>query len=177
MEDFVPIQYREFYDVPRIFIVVEGGTSYLFDASFDQALDDYPDSYTVSILPPLRAEELAGSWSSLPSRAIGYLGSVQVSAVHFDQTRRQAIERSFLCSVISSEHATNGDCLTLDGQPIDLDIVKAADLNEGWIEQCEFVTLADGGKRLVTRVDVQKGDEQPVVQRRFGRVGRFSTAA
>jgi len=65
--------------------------------------------------------------------------------------------------------------LTLDGQPVDLDIVKAADLNEGWIELYDFEVLLMEEKRLVTRVDPEKGDEQPVVRRRFGRVGRFST--
>jgi len=69
---------------------------------------DYPDAYTISILPPLRPEELVGSWASLASRAIGLLGSVSVSAVRFDHTRRQAIDRSFFLSVIIAKHAADG---------------------------------------------------------------------
>jgi hypothetical protein len=100
MDDFIPIQYRDFFDVPRMFIVVHDRTTYLFDSSFDEALDDYRDAYHVSILPRLNPEELAGSWASMPSRAIGQLSPVKVSAVRFDQARRQGVQRSFLCSVI-----------------------------------------------------------------------------
>ena len=81
MTDPVPIEYSEFYDVPRLFVVTHDGVTYLFDAPFDDSLDDYPDSYAVSTLPPLRPDELAVSWASLPSRAVRHLGSVPVSAV------------------------------------------------------------------------------------------------
>jgi hypothetical protein len=100
-----------------------------------------------------------------------------VSAVPFDKTRRQGVEQEFLHAVLSGEHTQQKDYLTLDGQKIDLDIVKAANPNEGWIELYDFVILADGGKRLVTQVDTEKGDERPVIQRKFGRVGTLSTAA
>jgi hypothetical protein len=173
MSDFIPIQYRDFYDIPRIFVVEDAGVNYLFDAAFNRELDDYPDTYAVSILPRLGAEELAGSWASLSNRSIGYLASVHVSAVRFDPTRRQGVERSFLRSVTSGDRET----LTLDGQPVDPNIIKAASFNEGWIEVCEFESLPDGGKRLVTRVDAQKGAEEPVVQRRFGHVSALSKAA
>ena len=36
------IQYRDFYDVPRIFVADYQGRLYLFDCPFDEALDDYP---------------------------------------------------------------------------------------------------------------------------------------
>jgi hypothetical protein len=177
MNNLIPIQYREFYDVPRMFIVAYQGVSYLFDASFNEKLDDYPDTYAVSVLPPLLPEELTGSWSSLPSRVVSRLTQVLVSAVPFDKTRRQGVEQEFLHAVLSGEHTQQKDYLTLDGQKIDLDIVKAANPNEGWIELYDFVILADGGKRLVTQVDTEKGDERPVIQRKFGRVGTLSTAA
>ena len=99
-DNAVPIQYRDFYDVPRMFIVAHGGVTYLFDASFDEVLDDYPDIYTVSVLPPLNPEDFSGSWASLPARAIRRLSSVSVVAVPFDPTRRQAIEQSFLDTLI-----------------------------------------------------------------------------
>lgn len=177
MDNFLPIQYRDFYDVPRIFIVVDDGTHYLFNAPFDKAVDDYSDTYAVSVLPPLTSEELAGSWESLPGKAIGHLAPVPVSSVRFDPTLRHAVERSFFRSVVSNERTTLSNYLTLDGQPIDLNIVKAADINEGWIELYEFVSLPDGGKRLVTRMDAEKGAEEPVVHRRSGHIDTFSTAA
>ena len=101
MTFLIPINYRDFYDVPRMFIVVDAGVSYLFESSFEEASDEYSGFYTVSILPPLSHEDLDGSWASLPDRAVGYLGQVPVSEVRFDQTRRQSIERPSLRSVIS----------------------------------------------------------------------------
>jgi hypothetical protein len=96
MSDPVPIQYREIYDVPRMFIAVHDGVTFLFDSRFDDAIDDYADTYVVSTLPPLPPAELAGTWASLPSRAIRRLGSVPVAAVEFDATRRQFVDRALL---------------------------------------------------------------------------------
>jgi hypothetical protein len=45
--DWAPIRYRDFYDLPRIFITSYNGQDYLFDCPFDDELDDYPDSYRV----------------------------------------------------------------------------------------------------------------------------------
>lgn len=43
--NWAPIRYREFYDLPRIFIATHNGQSYIFDCSFDDALDDYSGKY------------------------------------------------------------------------------------------------------------------------------------
>lgn len=102
-EGFIPIQYRDFCDVPRMFIFTDGGTTFLFDGSFDESIGDYPDAYTVSVLPELMAGELSGSWDSMPSRAIRKLNPVPVSAVKFDVTRRQSVERFSLSVVISEQ--------------------------------------------------------------------------
>jgi hypothetical protein len=92
----VPIQYREFYDVPRMFVVTYNGTQFLFDGSFRDDLDDYPDEYDVMVLPGLSPQELAGSWADLPARAMRNLGRVSTVAVVFDPSRRQSIEGALL---------------------------------------------------------------------------------
>ena len=91
---FEPILYRDFYDVPRMFVVRRGGTSLLFDGSFDDTLDDYPDFYEVYELPPLAAEQLAESWRDLAGRAVRRLGRVAVADVRFDATRRKSVDLS-----------------------------------------------------------------------------------
>jgi hypothetical protein len=88
----VEIQYRDFYDVPRLFIVEYGGTQYLFDCSFDDLLDEYPDAYQVFVLPRLSAADLAGPWTNLRQRAVRHVGTLAISEAHFDPTRRRAIE-------------------------------------------------------------------------------------
>jgi hypothetical protein len=174
MADFIPINYRDFYDFPRIFIVVDAGVTYLFDSSFDEASDDYSAFYTVCILPPLTREELQGSWVSLSDRAVGYLGHVPVTQVRFDESKRQSIDRASLQSVLAAEPPLVEDSFTLDGTPVDPSIIKAASLSQGWIEVSEFVSLPDGSKRLIAKMEID--GEQPIVRRKFGTVRRTQPA-
>lgn len=92
MSDKLSIQYRDFYDVPRIFLVNHRGTIYLFDCPFDEGLDEYPDIYKVFVLPPDSCSDLSGSWDDLASHATAYLGDIPVKSVQFDSTRRREID-------------------------------------------------------------------------------------
>ena len=96
------IQYREFYDFPRMFIVEFKGSQFLFDGSFDDGLDDYPDQYRVSLLPRLTPKDLAGSWAGLAQRAIQQLGHISTSAVQFDATRRESIDVDVLRDLLAA---------------------------------------------------------------------------
>ena len=95
------IQYRDFYDIPRIFITNYHGQLYLFDGPFDDELDDYPDRYQVYQLPALTEAELAGSWEHLPERATHLLGTVSVSEVQFDPTKRACINTTILSKLLA----------------------------------------------------------------------------
>lgn len=89
--NWVNLRYRDFYDLPRIFITSYEGRQYLFDCPFDDELDDYPASYRVYQLPLLSEAELLGSWEQLSARATEFLGTVPVVAVQFDPTKRASI--------------------------------------------------------------------------------------
>ena len=95
------IQYRDFYDVPRIFITNYHGQLYLFDCPFDEELDDYPDSYQVYQLPALTEAELAGSWEQLPALAMRSLGTVAVIAVQFDPTKRARVNTAIFGKLLA----------------------------------------------------------------------------
>jgi hypothetical protein len=86
------IMYREFYDVPRMFVVRYRGKQYLFDGTFDESAEEYPDTYHVYVLPNLAHHELNGSWVGLSDKAEEHLGEVLVSNVLFDDSRRRAID-------------------------------------------------------------------------------------
>lgn len=89
---WVAIQYREFYDVPRLFLAKQGGTVYVFDCPFDEVADEYPAHHRAYRLPSeMGAAADAGSWEDLP-RAGTFVGEVPVEAVRFDATRRAAID-------------------------------------------------------------------------------------
>jgi hypothetical protein len=93
-EEAAILEYRDFHDFPRIFVAVHRGDYYLFDGSFDDALDDYPDYFVVHRLPHLQPSELRGSWEHLADRATAHIGRVPTSAVTFDGTRRKFIRSS-----------------------------------------------------------------------------------
>lgn len=94
MTDMIPIQYRDFWDVPRIFFTHYRGSLYLFDCPFDDEVEDYPNEYRVYLMPPLSPTDLAGSWADLWERAVRDLGSVPITAVAFDDTKRRQIAAS-----------------------------------------------------------------------------------
>lgn len=96
---WLPIRYRDFYDIPRAVIVEWNGQTYLFDCLFDPSLDEYQDIYSVYRVPfDLLANLDDGSWTDLGHRC-EFVASVAVRCVEFDQTRRSAMNsRVFSCS-------------------------------------------------------------------------------
>lgn len=91
---WLPIRYRDFYDVPRLVIVAYEGTHYLFDSPFDDDVDDYVGEYVVYRLPESAVAKLEEpSWTGLPSLG-EELWRVSVDLVEFDRSRRQFVSDS-----------------------------------------------------------------------------------
>lgn len=103
MSPQTPITYRDFYDLPRIFLVTHEGLRFLFDCKFDDDFDDYPDFYKVFLMPPLQARDLNGSWDQLSASATKYLGDVSVNAVKFDSTRRKSIDVQVIRDLLKND--------------------------------------------------------------------------
>jgi hypothetical protein len=94
MKDWFPITYRDFFDVPRAFVVERAGQLYFFDCPFSAEIDEYPNEYKVYELPPrMRGQIQAMSWSGLASDG-RLIGTVPTSAVEFDETKRQRVSSS-----------------------------------------------------------------------------------
>src|SRR5262249_17424449 len=98
---WAPIRYREFWDVPRIFLFPYRGQSALFACPFDERTEDFPNVYTVYLLPQLPEEDLTGSWDGLPGKATVCLGEVPVDQVRFDPTRRQEVDTRVIDELIA----------------------------------------------------------------------------
>jgi len=98
--EWLPIRYREFYDVPRIFVVDAGDARLVFDCPFDDELDDYRSAYRVYRLAP-DADIPDGSWIGLTDGA-ELAGQISVAAVTLDPTRRVAIDSAVLSFLASS---------------------------------------------------------------------------
>lgn len=103
-----PINYREFWDVPRIFFAEHRGQLFLFDCRFDEAVEDYPESYQVFLMPRLTDLEYAGSWADLWRKAVRKVADVPVAAVRFDPTRRKAIGAEVFDAFAPASPPANG---------------------------------------------------------------------
>lgn len=108
MNDYLRINYRGYWDVPRVFFVDYLGRTYLFDCTFDEDLDDYPDVFEVFLMPPLTEEEMAGSWADHWKKAIRKIGDVPVNAVQFDPTRRKTIHSGVFDRLLPDMNSVNG---------------------------------------------------------------------
>jgi hypothetical protein len=97
---YEPIQYRDFYDVPRVFIVRFNGKTYLFDCPFDESEDEYSTHYSVYVMPPLDTADLANDWRRLPTMAVQLMGKVLVSDVKFDESKRSGISTDFIGTLL-----------------------------------------------------------------------------
>jgi len=97
------IEYRDFYDVPRVFIVSYENKTFLFDCPFSEVIDDYPPEYDVYLMTTLREAELRFSWENIKSKVIRKLGTVPVDAVKFDSTRRREIDTEVLGRITAEE--------------------------------------------------------------------------
>jgi hypothetical protein len=102
------INYRDYWDQPRIFFVHKDGQLILFDCAFDHEIDDYPEFYSVYLMPQLSADEFAGSWVGLWRKAVRKLGEVPVDKVQFDATKRRQIDTSVLNTLISPPARLSG---------------------------------------------------------------------
>jgi hypothetical protein len=76
-DGWLPLECRDFRDVPRVFVVEHDGAAYLFESAYDAASDAYADGYTI-----YRGDE--------PSTA-DVVGWLPLVAAEFDPTKRSAI--------------------------------------------------------------------------------------
>jgi hypothetical protein len=84
------LAYRDFFDLPRAFIVEpKPGLVLFFDCPFDDSIDDYPANYSVFCLPRLDTSDLPDNWAQLNAVKIGPVATIPVSAIHFDGTGRK----------------------------------------------------------------------------------------
>jgi hypothetical protein len=92
MTTWVPFEYRDFYDVPRMIVLRHRGRVFLLDCPFDDISDEYRESYEVFEIGDLSPDALRGSWKDLRAFSKGRLGIVKVDAVRFDATTRKEVD-------------------------------------------------------------------------------------
>ena len=92
--NWLPITYRDFYDIPRAFVVERDGDLYLFNSLFDSDIDDYSNDFVVYRLPREAAPKVeAGSWEGLAGQG-QLVGHVPTKSVEFDPSRRASVNEA-----------------------------------------------------------------------------------
>jgi len=97
---YIPIKYREFYDIPRLFIVRYCENTFLFVCEFDEYIDDYSNQYNIYKLKQIDNEIMNGDWNTLYNKHIKILGNAYVNEICFDETKRKGIEESCLINIL-----------------------------------------------------------------------------
>lgn len=95
------IQYRDFWDVPRIFLVRHRDRLFLFDCPFDEKTEDFPNVYHIYAMPELTEAVWNASWESLAAKAVELLAVVPITQVVFDPSKRQSVQTDLLDDLLS----------------------------------------------------------------------------
>jgi|ERR1700734_2194264 hypothetical protein len=104
MSDMTPFSYAGFYDVPRYVTFRYNDRRVLLVSSFNEKLDEYPDSYSVYVSSNAAASETDPEPFDLSTFASEtYIGEIPISQVNFDESRRKLIDASFVKSLFE-EH-------------------------------------------------------------------------
>ncbi len=103
MSGWTRITYRDFYDIPRMFIIRHRGMQLLFDCEFDDSVDDYPDTYKIYVLPNISDDALQSSWEYLPDKATCFLGILPVTGVVFDPSLRREVETKMIDNLLDKK--------------------------------------------------------------------------
>jgi hypothetical protein len=108
MSAWADIDYRDFWDQPRIFFIRHDGRLYLFDCAFDNETEDFHDTYAIYEMPELTEADYAGSWAHLADKALRRLGEIPLTQVRFDPTKRRQIDTAVLTSLLPHSARTPG---------------------------------------------------------------------
>lgn len=85
------IEYRAFWDIPRLILGFDGVAYWMLDGGFDDELDEYSPQFRVYALGPDRAQaEERFRDPQWRSGAIG-AGTIRVEDAEFDETRRKRV--------------------------------------------------------------------------------------
>jgi hypothetical protein len=102
MSTAIPFRYGSFWDVPRSILLRHRGKALLLESHFDEALDEYPNDYTVYELPTSTewSEEPLGPW--IPDETPrSLIGRIPVTAIVFDETKRRTLDPECLEPLLS----------------------------------------------------------------------------
>jgi hypothetical protein len=103
--DWVPISYIGFWDVPFNICFEHAGTKYLLvRGEFDEELDEYPDDFTIACLSDSAAAPRSNEpddWNGIEEHAEP-IGAVSRHDLKFDPTHRNYLARESVELILAS---------------------------------------------------------------------------
>jgi len=88
-----PIWYSAYWDLPRYIYTTDGERAFVLDCPFDDALDDYPDRFTVYAAPVLaHPASRRENWPGPAQESLTLLGTVALDRSHLDPTWRKQLD-------------------------------------------------------------------------------------
>lgn len=113
MDDYLPIYYSGFWDVPHAFLTLYNDDLYLYWRDyFDEELDDYPPNYKVYLVRNTSLDD-AFEVSEPPFQFVKFrniplllnneiIGEIPVNKVMFDETKRKSVNKIVFNQLLKS---------------------------------------------------------------------------
>lgn len=89
-QEWIPILYRDFWDLPRAVVFSHGDRTIYLLCRQDDEEGDYLDHYDVYVIRGRPADLVSGSWIGLESTGT-YVGRLPIDELRLDPTRRRAV--------------------------------------------------------------------------------------
>lgn len=106
MAEMTPFRYGGFYDVPRCLSLRYRGRRFLLLSAFDEDIDEYPDEYSVYVVPELPDDSQPVCTPEFLSKTpMACLGQIPIDQVTFDPSKRAELDASCLDELISKHEA------------------------------------------------------------------------
>jgi hypothetical protein len=95
-QQWLPIKYRDFYDLPRMIVAEFRGALYLLECPFDEHADEYHDNFVIYRLHGAARQMLDRvSWLGMSGLGV-QVGRIAVGMVRLDKTRRRYLDAAVL---------------------------------------------------------------------------------
>ncbi len=102
MSEYADIYNTDYSDFPRVFVVTYERWTFLFDAGYEEATDEYAEAFHVFRLPQMSLIQARREWSGLRKRVLKDLGCVPTASLHFvGQARHWKLDVAILKHLIS----------------------------------------------------------------------------
>ena len=98
---WMPIEYRDFYDRPRMFKLTVGDQVFLCISAFKEDLDDHDSAYEVWRITSPEAISWGGSWLEFPRPNDQLMGRIAVKDVVFDASCRASVDLRSLEAMVA----------------------------------------------------------------------------